>query len=59
MVNASGIVGGDRVLNVQTSASLTIRDLTITGGDEHVGGPLSAGGGIRTDGSLAVIDSRA
>jgi Ca2+-binding RTX toxin-like protein len=52
VVDASGIAGGDRVIHVLGNASLSISNLTVTGGNTD-----GAGGGIQNQGSLAIVSS--
>jgi hypothetical protein len=54
--NDTTVIGnGERVLNVQHGADVTIRGFTITGG--VVSRPLQRGGGIRNAGNLHLIDN--
>ena len=55
IIDATGL--GERVIDIWDSASTTLSNLTITGGQSFETGVLVPAGGILNDGDLTIVDS--
>ena len=58
IIDAGGIVGGDRVFDLDLGASLAMSDVTVQGGDANTGGNGGRGGGFYiATGGLLTLDN--